>query len=257
MDYNDDRMTIKDAAHLLGIAPSTLRYWEQEGLFSQDRDRENNYRTFSLRDLIETGDILFYRNLGVPLSTLRGYQQMTTDELEDMLSQTQKSIDDRLRELQSIKMRLLEQRSLFGTLRRLDGGGLMEGMPTFSHLEPIDYSADDQLRRMIQHPQTYGIVIEASTPHKVDDALIGTGEAPANSLWQYRPGEYLYLECMVAIENGTLDFDATPLFDQARTFGFQPVRIIGHFLATARGTLRYDYHRAWIECATHVTPEKG
>ena len=44
---------IKDAARYLGIAASTLRYWENEGLVQAGRNEANDYRQYSLHDLIE------------------------------------------------------------------------------------------------------------------------------------------------------------------------------------------------------------
>ena len=40
---------IKDAARYLGIASSTLRYWESEGLVQSGRNDANGYRQYSLQ----------------------------------------------------------------------------------------------------------------------------------------------------------------------------------------------------------------
>ena len=61
---------IKDAARYLGVAPSTLRYWEREGLVRAGRNRGNDYRQYALHDLIDASEIAFYRRLGVPVREL-------------------------------------------------------------------------------------------------------------------------------------------------------------------------------------------
>ena len=61
---------IKDAARCLGVAPSTLRYWESQGLVRASRDERNDYRRYALHDVLEAGEIAFYRQLGVPVRDL-------------------------------------------------------------------------------------------------------------------------------------------------------------------------------------------
>ena len=69
---------IKEAARYLGVASSTLRDWESEGLVQAGRGEANGYRQYSLHDLIEASEIAFYRKLGVPVKELRGYRAAWT-----------------------------------------------------------------------------------------------------------------------------------------------------------------------------------
>ena len=40
---------ISEIARFFGLAPSTLRYWEEQGLLSTGRDAESSYREYRTR----------------------------------------------------------------------------------------------------------------------------------------------------------------------------------------------------------------
>jgi hypothetical protein len=58
-----DRITIKDAAAILGVSEMTLRRWDKAGKFKARRHPINNYRFYRrdqverLRKMIETGSV--------------------------------------------------------------------------------------------------------------------------------------------------------------------------------------------------------
>lgn len=81
--------TIKEAAQLLDVAPSTLRYWEDEGLVTSARSATGNYRSYSIRDLFGASYVAFFRNMGVPVKTLTASQNDSLEGIAGMLEATQ------------------------------------------------------------------------------------------------------------------------------------------------------------------------
>ena len=51
MQTNNEYMTVKDAAEMLGIAPNTLRSWGATGAIVEYRHPVNNYRLYKRSDL--------------------------------------------------------------------------------------------------------------------------------------------------------------------------------------------------------------
>ena len=96
---------IKEAARYLGVASSTLRYWESEGLVQAGRGEANGYRQYSLHDLIEASEIAFYRKLGVPVKELRGYRALSARSLDEALARTEDGVEQRIAELEATKAR--------------------------------------------------------------------------------------------------------------------------------------------------------
>ena len=92
---------IKDAARYLGVSPSTLRYWEREGLVRAGRNRGNDYRQYALHDLIDASEIAFYRRLGVPVRELAGYRTLSARDLDDALDRTARDVEQRIADLQA------------------------------------------------------------------------------------------------------------------------------------------------------------
>jgi len=65
-------LSIKEFSTLSGIEASTLRYWDEIGLFTPaKRNPENNYRCYSPEQIITVNFIKVLSELNVPLKTIR------------------------------------------------------------------------------------------------------------------------------------------------------------------------------------------
>ncbi|KAA1186475.1 MerR family DNA-binding transcriptional regulator [Paenibacillus sp. B2(2019)] len=53
--YNDlevtNAMTIGEVAQMAGVKPSAIRHWEQEGLITSNRNKDNGYRVYTVTEL--------------------------------------------------------------------------------------------------------------------------------------------------------------------------------------------------------------
>ena len=68
-------MKISQVEELVGITKKNIRFYEDEGLLSPERDPENGYREYSLKDVDELMKIKFLRKLSVPLEDIRKVQK--------------------------------------------------------------------------------------------------------------------------------------------------------------------------------------
>lgn len=68
-------MTIKEVEAQVGIKKTNIRYYEEAGLVTPDRDRENNYRSYSAEDVKLLKKIKFLRSIGVSVADIRRLQQ--------------------------------------------------------------------------------------------------------------------------------------------------------------------------------------
>ena len=66
MDYK-----IKELAELSGVSARTLRYYDQIGLLKPERQEDNGYRLYGEAQVDRLQQILFYRQLGMPLEEIR------------------------------------------------------------------------------------------------------------------------------------------------------------------------------------------
>ncbi len=63
--------TINKLAKLAGVSTRTLRYYDTFGLLSPARIRSNGYRIYGQKEVDRLQQILFYRELGVPLEEIK------------------------------------------------------------------------------------------------------------------------------------------------------------------------------------------
>lgn len=239
---------IKEAAHHLGVAPSTLRYWEQEGLVRATRNPANDYRRYALHDLIDISEIAFYRRLGVPVKELRNYRSMSLSKLDATLDRTQCEVEQRLAELKNTQVFLERQRALNAQALNLQRTGMQRSTPAPQSLSIIDYDNPELWLLLINQPWRYGVIIEASAPDNVIESLIDLPPSEATR-WE-RTSEYTKgWECLLRIDPDTDDSNASELFAQAALHGMQASRIVASYLLTAaesEGGPRWDHYRAWV-----------
>ena len=163
---------IKEAARYLGVASSTLRYWESEGLVQAGRGEANGYRQYSLHDLIEASEIAFYRKLGVPVKELRGYRALSARSLDEALARTEDGVEQRIAELEATKARLARQRALNAKAEELRRAGMQPGSPAIGSLSAIDYDAAAPWKLLVEEPWRYGVVVFADKPDEVYESAV-------------------------------------------------------------------------------------
>ena len=66
-----DGFQINEISKFFNVPASTLRYWEEMGVLAAKKNPENGYRIYTVSDLMTISDILFYKNLGIPLKKIR------------------------------------------------------------------------------------------------------------------------------------------------------------------------------------------
>ena len=63
-------LSVKQAAVFCGVSERTLRYYDREGLVCPKRTA-SNYRVYTEMELLRLTEVLFYRELGLPLEKIR------------------------------------------------------------------------------------------------------------------------------------------------------------------------------------------
>ena len=89
-------LTIGEISEILNITPSTLRFWEKENLFHVSK-KSNHYRTYTNTDLIDIADILYYRNLGVPVKDIRAFSSLELSEYDQFLENQERELNKKIK----------------------------------------------------------------------------------------------------------------------------------------------------------------
>lgn len=103
--------SIGDFSKLTGLGIHTLRYYEQEGLITPERDAGNR-RCYSDKDLAWIDFIKRLKNTGMPIKEIRRYAQLraagdaTLKERLEMLVTHRQSLNEQIRQFQEHQARL-------------------------------------------------------------------------------------------------------------------------------------------------------
>jgi DNA-binding transcriptional MerR regulator len=71
MVYSCGMFTVKELSKLAGVAPRTLHHYDAIGLLKPSRVSDNGYRYYGEESLLRLQQILFYRELDMPLEDIK------------------------------------------------------------------------------------------------------------------------------------------------------------------------------------------
>ena len=97
----DEYLSIQEFSKLSGIEASTLRYWDEIGLFTPlMRNPENNYRFYSTVQLLALNFVTTLSELEIPLRTIAALrEERDPDNLLELLEKQEKLMDMEMRNL--------------------------------------------------------------------------------------------------------------------------------------------------------------
>ena len=119
-------MNIKQAEQISGVSRRNIRYYEQEGLITPTRNRENDYREYSQEDIEVLKKIRILRMVDMPLEQIRDVLQ-GTKTLTDAAKIQKERLVERARELETA-IRFCEEFSSVGDMAALDTDAVLRRM---------------------------------------------------------------------------------------------------------------------------------
>lgn len=88
--------TVKDVAEISGISIRTLRYYDEIGLLKPTQITDAGYRLYDNKALEKLQEIMFFRELEIPLIEIRNIMENPDFDKEKVLA-TQKALLERKR----------------------------------------------------------------------------------------------------------------------------------------------------------------
>lgn len=151
---NKRTFSIGEIAKILNIPSSTLRFWEEQGLFRVSKCA-NNYRSYTTTDLIRIADIVFYRNLGIPIRDVNGFITVPLDQYGDSLEEVQRQLEERIRKYEKMQQKVNLQRERYIELQKLlTRPFAVEELP-FSYVISWDFWEKENLMYYMEDPARY------------------------------------------------------------------------------------------------------
>ena len=94
--------TVKQLSRLAGVTPRTLHHYDAIGLLKPSRIGENGYRYYGDESLLHLQQILFYRELDLPLEEIRTIMGHRDFELVPALEHHKKALAKRVERLERL-----------------------------------------------------------------------------------------------------------------------------------------------------------
>lgn len=130
--------SIKELADLAGTTTRTLRYYDKQGLLKPARVEDSGYRYYDHGNLITLQQILFFKELDVPLKEIRYLMSRPDFQLLRSLKDHQQAIRDRISRYQDL-METIQR-----TISNLEGDAKMTGSDYFNGFDEKKYQAEAQ-----------------------------------------------------------------------------------------------------------------
>lgn len=240
--------TVSQVAGLLQLPASMIRYWDDQGLIHSTRHPENDYRLFTLEDIILINDIDFYRKLGTPIKQIKDLERKTIDERFQLLEKTETIIAEEIYSLQQKQTRLRQRKIQLNHLMSMQEMIPVEAAPSISQIIKVDIDDPYISNQLLEDSSNLGVLLDAN------GQIIDFGFASVKMtesepyLWKNDHPIVSYYEFLLTIdqeEAATIDAVRRIIFDKHLI----PGKIIGQYLMSAANEEgEYtEYYRAWIE----------
>ena len=163
-------LTIGEISEILNITPSTLRFCFFFNLFHVSK-KSNHYRTYTNTDLIDIADILYYRNLGVPVKDIRAFSSLELSEYDQFLENQERELNKKIEEYQQMLLRSQSlKRNYYRLLRLLVNPFILETRTFITSSRGISVKRTDPAIR-IRSFITSGVKIPTQKFLDVKDSL--------------------------------------------------------------------------------------
>ncbi|MGG6311717.1 MerR family transcriptional regulator [Paenibacillus macerans] len=225
--------TVKEVSDLSGVTVKTLHHYHKIGLLPPGEISESGYRLYGTKELERLQEILFYRELDLPLQRIKQLLERERDHLA-VLSEQRELMRGRKQRLESILQTLENSLERSAKGEPMDGEDLFRGFASETEWREALKEQEQHLR------ETYGVEIPGDQPIDVPEMNEQAKEAA-----EFMGGMAAGLQAGVS----HLDEQIRQLITRHLAF----VAEYGHpaspadFAAQARFFLMDDFHRSMLE----------
>lgn len=247
----DKTFRIGEIADFFDIPASTLRYWEEKDIITPIKNPGNNYREYQISDLMALSDIIFYKNLGIPLRQISDMKRTTPDEHRLLFQEKLIDLDRQRQELEQRMRKLQSHLSAIDALHELQAHPFRETEIDTECIVSFDLLEIEKLRQYMDNPYLYSRVQHSDCPEKEQRGLtISPDQADhfsdGQKLW--KNDHHKYISCLMREKVGggypnNLAELLTHVQKEHKT-GY----IISRFLLCAQENgILYDFYKTFIE----------
>jgi MerR family transcriptional regulator, thiopeptide resistance regulator len=142
---NRSMLTVKQLSKLAGVTPRTLHHYDQIGLLKPSRVGDNGYRYYGEESVLQLQQILFYRELGIPLEDIKKIMERRDFDVMGALRSHKEALQKQVTRLN----RLIN--TVDNTINHLKGNTIMSDKSYFE-----GFSEEEQEKYALEAEELYG-----------------------------------------------------------------------------------------------------
>ncbi len=191
--------TVKQLSSLAGVTPRTLHHYDQIGLLKPSRVGENGYRYYGEQAALHLQQILFYRELGLPLEDIKKIMGRRDFDVLAALESHKTEIARRIKRLETLVS------TVDNTIAYLKGQKLMDNKQIFSGFTPEEEERYAREAEQMYDPET---VRESNRKWKA------YGKEKQQAI--LAEGKQIYIEMVAAMPRGAASPEVQALIERWR-----------------------------------------
>ena len=250
----ENYLSIGEVSRLLNIPEHTLRYWQDAGIFSV-RQEMNNYRKYTMADLLNIAEVAFYRNIGIPVKQMERFNRFGLEDYSQILDDVKLRVEKQMEELRAMhQLILLKEKHLqeISVLRQRDYS--WEDVP-FCAVVRFSYSDRDKLTEYTRNPSLYVRCIDTRDLSREVRGIICEKPAPSDSvLWEAERTQTSRFASFLIEENPEEDYSnniqekLAPIRRKAET----GILLANFLMSEIQDGRKVDYMKGYVEIVTSL-----
>lgn len=143
-------LTVGEIAKALGISTEMIRFYVRQGILKPWKNEENNYWEYSSDDFMRLSDILFYRDLDLPLKDIKSiFDGLELEKIGSLIAERKRDAEQQIKRYQEILGKLQEWEEGFREEYELIGKYHIGSMPPELRKEGY-YDEEDHIARYLK-----------------------------------------------------------------------------------------------------------
>lgn len=241
-------LTIGEVSKLLDIPISTLRYWQTQGIFSTGRE-DNNYRCYTVANVVEIAEIAFYRNIGIPVKDMKNFNRLGIRTFEKSLANAHQELRKKIDEYQAMyELVELKGQHIRTILELKEVDYVYEQVP-FDRIVRFYYNDSHQLIRYTKNPSLYVRVMPSSDIESDIRGIISENGTNNNDslIWE-KSGDAIYAAFLVEeIASEGYKNNIAEKLELIRQKHRTGIILANYLLSSTEDGRRIDYLKAYVE----------
>lgn len=243
-------LSIGEVSRLLDIPESTLRFWQDKGIFSVEKG-ENNYRQYTVYDLTNIAEIAFYRNLGMPVRQMGRFNQFCFEDYDKVLGSVKDTLQAKIEMYTAMYESACLKSEHIKSIQYLKTVDYTYEKVPFGTLVRFEYSDREQLIRYTQNPSLYVRLMDSRDPeHDKNDIrgiIVSSVREHDTLIWQKKKDSLYAVFLIEEIASENYVNDISKKLGTLQKKHKTGILLANFLLGETVDGKRIDYLKAYVE----------